>query len=130
MHPTTQQVIDRFAGGLADDVPAGHFQSAENAHDRHIGTQCIAGAVSVAPKPFNVVRILTVEYAGEHILCHFGNEMRAECGIVNLADADNPAGRFKLDKDEIPATARRWRIGDDIGSDGLEFHVFACSVER
>src|SRR5258708_37624217 len=32
-----EQVVDRLFGGLADDVPACHFQSADDAHQRKIG---------------------------------------------------------------------------------------------
>ena len=52
-----EQLVDRLAQLLADDVPAGHLDAAENAHERGIGALGVAAGVDDPPQPLDLERI-------------------------------------------------------------------------
>ena len=122
MNPAAEQFVDGLSSLLADDVPAGHFQTAQDAHDRDIRAQGVARAIGAPPEPLDMVWILSFEDACKHVFCHLCDKMRAECGAVYFAHADKAARGAQLDKDEI-APATRWRrIGHNKCFYGLKLH--------
>jgi len=117
-----EQLIDGLVDRLADDVPAGHLQAAHHAHEREIRPQAEAGSMALAPHRLDTERIAAGEAAGEQILDHRGDDLRAEGRRVDLPDAFDPAGGLQLQEHEVPAPVARGRVAHDEYLYMVEFH--------
>ena len=87
VHLAAQELVDRLARRLADDVPAGHLQRAEHAHKGQVGMLGEAAGIDAPPHRFDVMRVMTDRIPSEHILDHLGDQMRRERDAVGFADA-------------------------------------------
>ncbi len=93
VHLAAEQLVDRLVRFLADDVPAGHFERREAAHDRDVRALREAGGIAAAEEGLDVVRVAADEIALGHVLDHPGRDMGGEGGVVGLAIADDIASR-------------------------------------
>src|SRR5581483_131427 len=122
MYAAAEELVDRLARGLANDVPAGHLQRAEYAHEREVRMLRVTGGVDAPPDSLDVVRIFAFQVATEHVLDQPRDLMRIEGDTVRLTDAGYTVGGRQLGEYEVtPAVVRR-RITDDEGTDRLQLH--------
>ncbi len=117
VHLAAEQLIHRLIGFLANDVPTGHFKRRQNAHEREVGVLGKTAGIDPAPHIFDIVRIIAGDVAREHILYHFGNQMRFERDAICLADTRHAAIGCQFHEHEIAAAKMRWRITNDEGFD-------------
>ncbi len=129
VHLAAEQLVDRLAGLLADDVPAGHLQRRDAAHHRDVRALGESGRIGAAEEGLDVVRIAPDEIALGAVLDHARRDVRAEGGIVGLAIADDAAVGDDLDEDEILAADAGGRVADNPGLDVGDLHD-ACSRSR
>ena len=115
MHLAAEQLIHRLVGFLANDVPTGHFKRGQHAHEREVGVLGKTAGIDAAPHIFDIVRIIAGDVTREHILNHFGNQMRFKRDAICLADTRYPAIGCQFDEHEIAATKMWWRIANDEG---------------
>ena len=121
-HLAAEQVIDRLAGRLADDVPQRHLDTAEDAHHRRVGAELEAGAVDLAEHRLDAVRIHPDDAALHHVVDALDDHVGAERRDVALAVSDNPVVRDDLDEDEVVAALARGRVADNEGLPGGDLH--------
>ena len=107
-----EQLVDRLAQLLADDVPAGHLDAAENAHERGIGALGVAAGVDDPPQPLDLERIGAHDMARADILDHARDDVGMKRNAVDLADTRNAAIGHQLEKDEIAPAEMRRRVAD------------------
>ena len=117
-----EQAVDRAVQRLAGDVPAGHLQRAEHAHQRNVRPQREALAVGAAPQGFGLHRVFAGKHPGEQVFGHGRNDVRAEGGGIGFAHALYAAGGADFDEHKVLATKARWWVADDKGLDRFEFH--------
>ncbi len=113
VHAPAEQRVHGLAHRLADDVPAGHLQARQHAHERHVRAQRVAAPVDRVPEPLDVVRVRAVEVHREHVVDHGAHDLGPEGRRVDLAEALDAAGRAQPQEDEVAATEVRRRIADD-----------------
>jgi len=118
-----EQFVDRFVRGLADDVPAGHFQTADHAHHGQVGTLGETARIGLTEEALDVVRILIQQVTLEHVFDDRQHGFGAEGRGVDLADAFDAAVGLELDEQPVHAADVRWRYGDDMGFKGDDFHL-------
>jgi len=85
VEPSAEHVVHRPVDGLADDVPAGHLEAAQNAHQRNVGSRRVAAAVDVAPQPLDLEGIGAHDVASEDVLDHADDGARPEGRDEDLA---------------------------------------------
>src|ERR1700676_4164419 len=122
MHLAAEKIVDRLLHGLPDDVPAGHLQAADDAHQREIRAQAETGAIAFAPQRFDLERIAAVEAPYKKIFDHLAQNLRTESGGIHLAQSLDPAGGLQFQKHEIPAAETRRRIAHEKYLDTVELH--------
>ena len=120
--PAAEQLVDRLVQRLADDVPAGHLDPAQDPDQRQVRPQAVAAAVDRAPQPLDLEGVGPDHVAFADVLDHARQGVRAEGGGVDLADALDAALRRQLDEDEVAAAEVRRRIADDEGLDLGDLH--------
>jgi hypothetical protein len=122
VHAPAEQLVDRLAGLLADDVPARHLERAQHAHQRQVRVLRETRGVDAPPHALDVMRILAGEVAREDVLDELRDEVRLEGHAVRLADARDVAVRRQLHEHEVAAAVVRRRVADDEGADVGELH--------
>ena len=106
VHEAAEQLVDGLLDGLADDVPARHLDPAQHADERDVGAPRVALAVDVAPESLDPERVGADHVAAADVLDHLRDDVRAEGGRVDLADALDPVVGRQLEEDEVlPAEA-------------------------
>ncbi len=96
MHLAAQQFVDRLVGGLADDVPASHFQTADDAHHGQVRPLGKTAGIGLAEETLDVVRIMIEQIALEHILDDRHHRFRMEGRGIDLTDAFDAAIGLQL----------------------------------
>ena len=91
VHLAAQQLIDGLVERLAHDVPAGHLEPAEHAHQGDVGPQRITTAVDIAPQGLDPEGIGAEHMMLENILDHRDNDLRCERRRIDLANAFHAA---------------------------------------
>ena len=76
-----RQFIDRFVERLADDVPTGGFDAAQDAHQRQVGAHGIAAGVNIAPHGFDPERVGADDMAFTDVLDHGGDHMGPKVAV-------------------------------------------------
>ena len=123
VHLPAEQLVDRLVGGLADDVPAGHFQRAQHAHQAQVRMLGKAARIDPPPQRFDVVWIAPFGIARVNVLDHPGDKMRIERHAVGLADTADPARRRQLDEHEVAPAKMRRRVADHERADLRKLHA-------
>ena len=123
MNAPAQKVRNRLILGLAENIPAGHFQAREHAHDAHVRALGEARAIGLAEQQLDLLWISAFELALEHVTRHGAAYFRTKGGVVDFTDTGDAAGRRHPDENEIaPAVAGR-RVADDKGFKRLKAHM-------
>ena len=115
VHAPAEQLVDRLAGLLADDVPAGHLQRREAAHAGDVGALREPRGVAAAEEVLDLVRIMADEVALRHVFDHAGGDLGAEGGVIGFAVAGDVGIGRQPHEDEILAADARRRIADNPG---------------
>src|SRR4029077_21068434 len=87
MDLAAEQLVDRLAHRLADDVPAGHLDATQHAEQRRIGALAVALAVDVPPERLDAEGIAVLDMALEDVLDQADDGLRPEARGIDLADA-------------------------------------------
>src|SRR5260370_23946846 len=119
-----ENVVDRLLDRLTNDVPARHFQSADDAHQREVRAQGEAGAITFTPQRFDLKRIAPDEASRKQVLDHLADDLRTEGGGIHFADPLDTAGGLQFEEHEIAAAETRRRVAHDEYFDTVEFHTF------
>ncbi len=122
MHLAAEQFVDRLAERLALDVPQRDFEAGEDADQRGVRPQRVAGAVDQPPQLFEVERVHAGDVALEHVLDHRLDDLRPESVAIDLADAGNAVVGGQLDEDEVAPAPFLRRIADDEHFEVFDFH--------
>ena len=123
MHLPAKQFVNRLVGFLADNVPARHFERAQDTHQRQVGMLGKAARIDPPPQRFDVVGIIANRITRKHILDHFCDKMRRERHAIGFTDPRNTGVGRQLDEHEItPAEMRRW-IADNKRLDVNQLHA-------
>ena len=126
----SEQLVDRLPRRLADDVPAGHLERAQHAHQREVGVLRETARIHAAPHRLDGVRVLTLHVTPEDILQQARHEIGVERHAVGLADPRDAVVRGELHEHEIASAERRRRVADHEGLDIFEDHVRSAAVRR
>ena len=110
-----EEVIDGLADRLADDIPQGHLDSAEDAHQRGVGTAGVAAPVDVAPQCLDAEGIGVEHVPFEHVADHRDDRLGGKARRIDFADAFDAAGGPELQEDEIASAEGGPRVADDEG---------------
>ena len=122
IHLAAQKRMYRPVKRLADNVPASHFQAAENTLNRGIRPVRKARSMHLTPELLYPVGCFTLQIAGEHILCHMADHLWCKTGGIDFANPADAAGRMQAHKDKIPPAKARWRRSDDKGFECFKAH--------
>jgi hypothetical protein len=126
MHPPAQQLVNRLARFLADDVPAGHLQRRTAGHHGHVRPLREARRVAEPEEVLDIVRISADQVTRGDILHQLRGQMRIKGRIIGFAISDDAAVGDQLDEQEV-STAGLWRrVGHHEGFDILIF--MTCSA--
>ena len=135
VHQAAHQLVDRLAGRLADDVPAGHLEPAEHAHHGEVGALGEAAGIALAPEPLDMVRVVPLQVALEHVVDDRHHGLGMEGRGIDLAHAFDPAIGLQGDEDPVHAAdVRRWdrhdvrAHRDDLHGAGTLFLVIGPSL--
>src|SRR6185436_11964068 len=121
-HAAAEQLVDRLAGRLAEDVPQRDLDARQHADQRRVRALRIAAAVDFAPQALDVERVRAGDIAAEHVLGHRLDDLRTEAVAVDLADATDAVVGRQLDENEVAAAEAGRRIADDENLDVLCLH--------
>ena len=113
VNTSAEQIADRLAGVLADNVPAGDLDTAHDADKRRIGAQGIATRIDLPPEQFDPIRVGVDDPALGDVVDHRRHGVRPDSSNIDLAVADHARIGCELDDDEILATEVRGPIPDD-----------------
>src|SRR5262249_3687343 len=116
-------LVGRLAGRLADDVPAGHLDAAQHAHQGRLGPLAIALAIDLAPQGLDAEGIAAFDMALEDVLDQPDDRLRPEARGIDLAQPLDAPGGDELEKDEIAPAEERRRIADDEGPELGDLHM-------
>src|SRR5262249_12180937 len=116
------QFGNRFAHGLADDVPERHFDAAQHSHQRDVRPRGIAAAIDPAPERLDAEWVGPDDIAGADILDHPGHNVGSEGRGIDLTDPLNSVVGHQLQEYEVIAAEMGRRIADDEGLDLADFH--------
>ena len=122
MDLAAEQFVDGFVDCLADEVPAGDLDSAEDADEGDVGPRRVAPPVDVAPEGLNVERVVSDYVAFADVFDHLGHDVGAEGGGVDLSVADGAVVGHEFHEDEVAAAERGRRIADDKGLERFDLH--------
>ncbi|MDT4858815.1 hypothetical protein FQZ97_933000 [compost metagenome] len=122
VHQAAEQFVDRLVGGLADDVPAGHFQAGNHAHHGQVRALGEAAGVGLAEEALDMVRVLVQQVALEHVLDDRDHGLGAEGGGVDLADAFDAAVGLQLHEQPVHAADMGRRYRHHVGLEGDDLH--------
>jgi hypothetical protein len=117
VHLAAKQPVDRLAGSLADDVPAGHLERAEHAHHAQVRMLREAAAVHASRQQLDVMRILVRKVAPEHILEQSGDQRGMKRHAIGFTDPRDIVVGRQLDEYEPAAAEMRRRVADHKGPD-------------
>ena len=121
--PATEKLVDGLVEFLADDVPAGRLDAAENPHHRRIGPHGVAAAVDVSPQPLDLERVGADDAAFAQVLDHARDRMGVERYRIDLADALDPAVGRELHEHPVDAAEMGRRIAHNEGLVVGDFHA-------
>ena len=122
MHLPTEQFIDRLIRFFTNNIPARHFKRRQHTHQRKVGVLGKSTGIHAPPHRFDIVRIISRNIATEHILDHFGDQMRFEWHAIRFAYARHTGISRDFHKNKIAPAKMRRRIADDEGFDVGQFH--------
>ena len=122
MHAPAEQVVDRLADRLADDVPAGHLDAAQDADERDVRPHRVAAAVDVAPQRLDPIGVRTDDVARAHVFDHRRHGVGAERRGVDLADTLDAVVGDEFQEDEVAAAEVGRRVPDDERLDRCDLH--------
>ena len=114
VHQAAHQLVDRLVRGLADDVPAGHLEPADDAHHGQVRTLGEAAGIGLAPEALDVVRIVALQIALEDIGDDRHHGLRMERRGIDLADTLDAIVGLQRDEDPIHPADMRRRHRDDV----------------
>jgi hypothetical protein len=118
-----EQLIDRLAHRLADDVPARRLDAREDAQKRRIRPLRVARGIDDAPQRLDVEGIAADDDALADILDHLGDDVGMERHGIDLAHALDPVISLELDEDPVEPAEMRRRIADDEGLEVGDLHA-------
>jgi hypothetical protein len=122
MHPPAQQLVNRLARFLADDVPAGHLQRRTAGHHGHVRPLREARRVAEPEEILDIVRISADQVTRGDILHQLRGQMRIKGRVIGFAISDDAAVGDQLDEQEV-STAGLWRrVGHHEGFDIPDLH--------
>ncbi len=122
MDRAAEQIGDRSSRSLADDVPAGDFETGDDPDHGRIRSLGKAARIGRAPEALDLVRIVTLEIAGKDVFDEDGDARGVEGGRIDLADALDAAGRFQLDEDPVHSADMRRGRCDNVCLERSDFH--------
>ena len=129
MHLAAQQFVDGFVDVFAHNVPAGHLDSAQDAHGADVGAVDEAAAVHAAPDALDVIRVFAHHAALHHVAHHVFDHVGVVGQVVDLAQAFNAGVGHQLDEHKVAPAKAGWGVADHKGLDVGDFHgVSVCFV--
>ncbi len=127
MHRAAEQICDRAAGGLADDVPAGDLQPGDDAHHGRVGPLGETARIGGAPEALDSVRIMAEQVALEHVVDQGEEGGGMKGGGIDFPDPLDPAIRLEAHQDPVHAAEMRRRHGDDMSFQRGDLHAVSGS---
>ena len=121
-----EEIVDRLVEGLADDVPAGHFDAAEHAHRAQVRMLGVAAGVDDAPETLDLERFPSDDIAFHHVLDQLCDLVWMKRDSVDFSKAFNLIVCGQLQEDEIGSSVVGWRISYDVGLEIGNLHD-SCS---
>ena len=113
VHAPAEELVDGLVDRLADDVPAGHLDPAEDADQRDVRSARVALPVDITPEPLDVERIGPDHVTRADVLDHAGDDVWPERRGVDLPDPLDPVVGDELEEDEVAPAEVGWRVADD-----------------
>jgi hypothetical protein len=127
---SAEQFVDRLAGRLADDVPAGHLERAEHAHHGQIRMLSEAAAIHAPRQRLDVVGFVALQVAAKHVFKQFGHEIGMKRHAIGFPDPEYIVVGRQFDEHEPPAAEMRRRIADHKSPDVLQPHASLRLIRR
>ena len=92
-HRAAEQVMDRLAAQLAEQVPQREVDAGDGVHHQPLAAVILGGEVHLVPDLLDVGRVAPFEEAGEMLLDDVGGRLAAG----RHREADRAVGRLDLD---------------------------------
>ena len=114
MNLATKQVVNGLVERLANDVPAGDFESAEDGDQRMVWMLGVAAGIDVAPHGLYLERIMAFHVAFGNVFYELSYAVGTERDTVNFAESLYSGVGSQLQEHPVRPTVMRRGVLDDI----------------
>jgi hypothetical protein len=122
VHTPAEELVDRLAHRLADDVPARHLDPAQHAAEQEVGAAGVPPHGDDSTELLDPKRVCAEHVLLEHVLERPLDHGRMQrCG-VDLADPRHAVVGRELEEDEVAPSEGGRRVADDEGLELRDLH--------